>query len=276
MIRKISGLFLTAFLFSAYGPVLAAKTTYIHTDRKFHFIKRVELKEKELKKRGEAGHPHTFTELQLRNMLADLQVSQKMVLSKEVETQEIFNSANLDFIIPHLVEAFKQAQPNEEVVFSFITRRSKTIFQDNRITLAECWVKDGFLHLRFRKLLAKIDLTNYDKLGDVATAINKSRGLRIDIDLKPGQEFGETTEEVLLGIGTAVEPSPAAAEKELPAAELQRPEAGKEPAVDTGRAESKQQAGVEERLKKLKGLKDQGLIGKKDYEAKRKEILKDL
>lgn len=242
------------------GPAFATKTTYITTDRKFNFVKRVELKEKELKKRGTADQPHTFVPMELKNMLSGVAVSHQLVLSKEADSEEVFDSVGLDFLVPNLVEAFKQAGPNEEIIFSFIARKSKTLFQDNRLTLASTWVKDGFLHLAFRKLLAKIDTTNYDKLGDVSTAMNRAKGIRIALELKPGQEFGKSTDELMVKIGgTAL-----MMKKE----ETTKKEAKPVPVLVN--------SDVEARLKKLQELKDQNLISKKEFEGKKKEILKDL
>lgn len=234
----------------------AAKTTYIYTDRKFHFVKRVELKKKELKERGEANHPYGFDELQLKNMLGDLHFSHKLILKEEVETKEVFNKLALDFLVPHLVEAFKNTMPQEEVVFSLITASRALVFQENRLTLAEAWIKDNFLHIRFRKLMAKIDLTKYDKFADVSKAINRARGLHIDLELKPGQEYGDSTEEVLLS--------------------LTKTQAVGKPGVSSTVAEPALSSGIETRLKELENLKEKSLITEEEYEAKRKEILSDL
>lgn len=280
MIRKISEIFFLTFLLLVPGPwplapspALAAKTTYIYTNRRFHFVKRVELDKKELKKRGEAGQPYSFTELQLRNLLADVQISEKLLFKKEVESQEVFNQSVLDFLVPHLVEAFKQAQPNEEIVFSFVATKAKSIAQDNRLTLGKAWVKDGFLHVYFRKLSAKIDTTNYDKLGDVSKAINRAKGLKIALQLKEGQEFGETTDEVLLSLAPKKDNEQRTMDKGPTVKKDQgQGTRDKGPTAKTEEAEST----IETRLKKLKELKEKGLITEEEYEAKRKEILKEL
>lgn len=267
------------------GPAFAyaAKTTYVYTDRKFHFVKRVELKKKELKDREEANHPYRFDELQLRNILANVHFSQKLILKKEVDAKEVFNKAALDFLVPHLVKAFEEAKPNEQVVFSFITGSAKLVFLENRLTLAEAWVKDNYLHIQFRKLMAKIDTTVYDKFADVSKAINRARGLRIDLELKPGQEFGDSVDEVLLPLTatptvlTSAEPQAATPKAAAPQAEkvdavVKQPE----PALKPEPVVAKPTSEVENRLRQLEHLKEQGLITEKEYEAKRKEILSNL
>lgn len=276
MVRKIPSIFGLAVLFLVlcpwslvHGPAFAAKTTYVYTDRKFHFVKRVELKKKELKDREEANHPYRFDELQLRNILAGVHFSQKLILKKEVDAKEVFNKAALDFLVPHLVKAFEEAKPNEQVVFSFITGSAKLVFLENRLTLAEAWVKDNYLHIQFRKLMAKIDTTVYDKFADVSKAINRARGLRIDLELKPGQEFGDSIDEVLLPLIAATLAVPQAEKTEAVVKK-------EEPVLQTEPVMTQPPSEVETRLRQLENLKKQGLITKEEYEAKRKEILTDL
>lgn len=273
MNRKIFWLML---LFMGLGPAFAyaAKTTYVYTDRKFHFVKRVELKKKELKDREEANHPYRFDELQLRNILADVHFSQKLILKKEVDAKEVFNKAALDFLVPHLVKAFEEAKPNEQVVFSFITGSAKLVFLENRLTLAEAWVKDNYLHIQFRKLMAKIDTTVYDKFADVSKAINRARGLRIDLELKPGQEFGDSVDEVLLPLtaATLAVPQTAQPQEEKTEAVVKK----EEPVLQTEPVTTQPTSEVETRLRQLENLKKQGLVTKEEYEAKRKEILSNL
>ena len=263
MYAKILSWSLAAVLFLLPPLAWAAKTTYIYTDRKYHFIKRVELKKKELKERGEANHPHTFDPLTLRDLLSGIEVSKQLILSKKVEEREVFDKHSLDFLVPHLVEAFKQAGPAEQIVFSFILQKPSVVFHDTRLTLAEAWVKDGFLHLYFRKLMAKIDLTKNDKFADVSRAINRARGLRVALELKEGQQFGESTDEILMPLvglpkTVAASPEPRPAPKPKATAEQKPPSA------------------IETRLQELEDLKKKGLITKKEYEAKREQILSEL
>lgn len=271
MKEKLLAIFLAAALLAAPALALAAKTTYIYTDRKYHFIKRVELKKKELKERGEADHPQTLDSLALGELLGSIQISRELVLSKKVEEREVFDKQSLNFLVPHLIEAFKQAQPGEQIVFSFIWRKPSVLFQDTRLTLAEAWVKEGFLHIQFRKLMAKIDLTKNDKFADVSRAINRARGLRVSLELKEGQQFGESTDEILLPLAGLPKPE-VQEEKEVTAA---APEAKPAPKPKAA-AEQKPPGEVETRLRELEDLKKKGLITRKEYEAKRREILSGL
>lgn len=253
----------------------AAKTTYIFTDRKYHFVKRVELDKKELKERGEAAHPQKLEEGLLHQLLSSVHFNRKLLLKKEVEAKEVFNTQALGFLIPHLTKALAEAKPNEQIVFSYITYDAKALFRDNRITLAEAWVQDPFLHIYFRKLMAKIDTTKYDKFSDVSRAINRAKGLRVSLELNEGQEFGDSTDEILLPLAGLPKAAPEKMAEEKAAAVTPPPEAAPPPVAE--QEESPEVvSGTEQRLRELEELKKKGLVSKKEYEAKRKEILGDL
>ncbi|OGQ04427.1 MAG: hypothetical protein A2W61_07020 [Deltaproteobacteria bacterium RIFCSPLOWO2_01_44_7] len=264
-----------AFLLAlTLSPVLAeaAKTTYVYTDRRFHFVKRVEMDKEELKER-QVNHPYTFTDLQLRDMLAGVKFSRQLVFKKEVQEDAVFNQANLDFLVPHLVQAFKESQPNEEIVFAFITHRSKFVVRDDQLTIVRSWVEGNQLHMEFRKLMAKVDVTNYDKLGDVNQAMNRAQGLRVALELTPGQQYGRSTDEVLLTIPSA---SAVASALEKPKEEKAKEEK-KTAKVEKRTTVSEPVSGsAADRLKQLDQLKKQGLISKEEYQQKRQEILNQL
>lgn len=252
-------------------PVLAraTKTTYVVTDRKFNFVKRVELKKKELKKRGEVSHPCTFNEFQLSQMLAPIRLNKKLVLSKKTEEMDVFEKSNLDWLVPPIVQAFKDARPNEEVIFSFVTHSPKFLIRDDRLTIVRSWVAGGELHLVFRKLMAKLP-NSYDKLSDVTEAMNRAQGLRVSLELQQGQQYGKTTDELVLAIPHT---------ERLAAAETKTAAAPVTPAVSEPKkiqAAAPVEDSVAQRLKELQDLKDEGLITQKDYEKKKKDILRDL
>lgn len=258
-------------------PVLAraTKTTYLVTDRKFNFVKRVELKKKELKKRGEVSHPCTFNEFQLSQMLAPIRLNKKLVLSKKTEEMDVFEKSNLDWLVPPIVQAFKDAKPNEEVIFSFVTHSPKFLIRDDRLTIVRSWVTGGELHLVFRKLMAKLP-NSYDKLSDVTEAMNRAQGLRVSLELQQGQQYGKTTDELVLAIprteklaAAEIKPAPLSAVPAQSAPALQPVAAAPQKTVPD-------EGSVAERLKELQRLKDEGLITQKDYEKKKKDILRDL
>ena len=271
-------------LISFLMPVLAeaSKTTYIYTDRRFNFVKRVELSEDELKgvKRNQ---PFNFSDLQMRDMLAGVKLSKQLILDKQTKEQTVFDQAALDFLVPYLTKAFKEAEPNEEVVFSVLSQTGQILMHDNRLTIASVWVEGDGLHLKFRKLMAKIMITS-EKMGDVSQAINRAQGLRVSLEAGPGQEFGNSTEELIVKIPDANATAVVAASVKEGTMDQglgtrdhglgtmdQKPKTAK--TVDAVAIPS---SSVEERLKKLENLKKQGLVNDEEYKQKRQEILQQL
>lgn len=261
------------------GPavVQARKTTYVFSDRRFTNVKRIELKKKELKEREEVNHPYTFTELQLRNMLAPIKMSRKFLLKKGEEEEYVFNKLVLDLILPHLVKGFSELQPNEEMMFSYVVHNPKFLIRDDRLNVIHAWVAGDKLNLRFRKLMAKLP-NDYDKLSDISEAMNRARGVRVSLELIEGQEYGESTDHVLIRI-----PSPenaALAELKGPAQTTEALPLAEHPKTVTKAAtpipSPEEVSDTEARLQELKNLKDKNLISDQEYKAQKKEVLKDL
>lgn len=186
-----------ALFLAAPAIVQAKKTTYVFTDRKFNSVKREELKKKEWKKRGELNHPFEIDPSLLRKHLAGIHVSRKILLSEKVTESEVFNAESLDRMLPHILRAFREATPKEGVTISFLREEKKSLVRDDRLTILDAWISGEKLHLKFHKLMAKIP-NNYDRVGDVHQSINRAQGLRVSLDLQPGQEYGAGTDELVI------------------------------------------------------------------------------
>lgn len=177
--------------------VQARKTTYVFTDRKFNTVKREELKKKELQKRGELNHPFEIDPSLLRKNLAGIRVSRKILLSEKVTESEVFNAESLDRMLPHILQAFREATLKEGVSVSFLREEKKSLVRDDRLTILDAWISGENLHLKFHKLMAKIP-NNYDRIGDVHQAINRAQGLRVSLELQPGHAYGAGTDELVI------------------------------------------------------------------------------
>ncbi|MDP2600188.1 MAG: SHOCT domain-containing protein [Deltaproteobacteria bacterium] len=279
MIRKCRILLVALILLMSPALAQAAKTTYVHTDRKFNYVKRVEKNEKHIKEKG-ITHPYTFSDLQIREMLSNVKLNRKAIFKKESEEEEVFDSRALDYLVPYLVQAFKEANPNEEIVFSVLSRKSTFLVRDDRMTIVGAWVSGGMLHLDFHKLMAKIS-PNYDKMSDVSEAINRAQGLRVALDVGPGQQFGKNTDEMLLTIPDAnalVQVATEKTEDRGQKTEDQKQSDKKETEVTATavKPEPVLDPSIEGRLRRLENLRKKGLINKDEYEGKRKEILEQL
>lgn len=288
----------------AAADVSAAKTTYIATNHRFNFVKLKEVSARVAEERL-MTHPTTVNELGLRAALASVRLSRSFIIKKEIEDQQVFDEPAINFLVPAMVKAFAEAKPIEEVVISYLSKYPLVIIRNDRLNIATAWIHENELHLKFSKLYALVTL-DVDKRGSEAKAANNSRGLRINLEIGPGQRMAiNDPEELILDINYNYAEKP----KEAPVpddytmagekiekapddkADVKKGKKskGKEKAVEKAEASNSAEAvaakeeateltvdSVESRLQKLEDLKSKGLITKKEYEAKRKEILDSL
>lgn len=253
--KKCLALFALAVLFL---PELswAGKTTYIVTNHRLNYVRLKEVKGRVAEERV-MSHPVSLDEGGLRSALASLHLSRSYVISKEVDTQQIFDDRALNFLAPALVKAFSQANSMEEVNFSYLSKNPLFIIRNDRLTMATAWVHDRELHVKFDKLYAPI-FGDIDKRGTEDKIAAKSRGLRVKLELGEGQKYGiKDPEEIVL--------------------DLNYNYAQKQDAAASGAAADETTPQTpKERLTQLKKLKDDGFITKEEYEKKREEIIKGL
>ena len=288
--KKIIFLVLVCFLFAA--SAWAAKTTYVATNHRFNYVKIKEVSGKIAEAR-QMTHPATVDEQGLREALASIKLSRSYLIKKEVDTQQVFEESDINFLAPNLVKAFAQATALEEVVFSYLSKNPIFILRNDRINIAKAWIHDNELHVKFEKLYAKI-IGDVDKRGNEAKAISKAQGLRINLELGEGQKYGiDDHEEIVLDMHRSYAKPPEPEKKQTEATTMagekipfEQQEAKATSPSDKKLKNAKKSADtapppppaptVEERLKKLEELKKSGLINKKEFEEKKKEILKEL
>ena len=177
----------------------AAKTTYIVNNRRFNYVKLKEVKGSVAETRG-MTHPVTLNEKGLRAALESIKLSRTYIIKKEADTQEVFSEYAIEFLVPAMVQAFKQATPMEEVVISYLNKNPIFILRNDRINIAVCWVQGNMLHVKFKKLFAKVT-GDVDKRGNERKAVARARGLRVNLDLQPGQMLAvNDTDEVILDL----------------------------------------------------------------------------
>jgi len=279
------------------GPQIsnAAKTTYIATNHRFNYIKLKEVKNQVAAERN-MTHPVQVNEQGLREALRSVKLARSYLIKKEVDTQNVFDDASIDFLAPNLAKAFSQANSREEVVFSYLMKNPLFILRNDRLNLGQMWISGDELHISFDKLYAKVT-GDTDKRGNEARAIARSRGLRIKLELGPGQQMSfNDPDEVILNLHYNYAETPEQA-KPLPTST--KTMAGETVAVPgmgdvkaggsapstgatmasnstTGAGAATGANSVKERLEALETLKKEGMITNKEYTEKRKEILNDL
>ncbi len=247
-----------------------AKTTYVYTNYKLDWVK-IEDARANLTGGVELSQPVEIPADKMTSIIRNLKLARSFILKKEVETQEIFSSDAAAFLGPKIASAFSKAQPNEQVVVSYLSRDARFSLKTDRITIMTMWVVGDELHIYFNKLLAKM-VGDFDKKGNYQKIIGKAKGLRVQLELAEGQSYGSSTEELVVKLSGVVSNVAAA-----PAVEK------KEEAKKTDDAAKTQPEQVrpspmtpKERLQELDDLKANNLVSEKEYKAKRKEILKDL
>lgn len=274
----------------------AAKTTYIATNHRFNYVKLKEVKGIVAEERM-MTHPVKIDEQGLRAALASIKLARSFLVKKEVDTQEVFDEQAINFLAPAMVRAFAEASPGEEVLISYLSKNPLIILRNDHLNIAQAWVSGNELHIKFNKLYAKVT-GDIDKRGNESKAAAKARGLRVKLDLGTGQKMAlKDPEEIILdldynyvqapetkvvteGITMTGERVPLAGAPDVEAkAETKSKVKSKDAAAEGGTVSppsvSNEQS-AEERLERLDELKEKGLISKKEYKEKRKEILNDL
>lgn len=140
-------------------------------------------------------HPFTFKPDQIRSILRSIHFNKKILIAEDLGDRQLFEERHIEFLTPHLVEAFKQATPGEVVAVSFFTQSAKFGLGNDRLTIFRAFVKEDGLHLKFSKIYAKM-------LGDRTTkgahrAVQEAKGLRVSLETQPGQtRIGWDPEEI--------------------------------------------------------------------------------
>jgi hypothetical protein len=276
--KKIVIFLLVASLFPT--AAIARKSTYVVTNHRLNYVEIMEVKPKEAEQR-QMTHPKDIDEGQMRAILKSIKLSRGQLLSKEIDTQDAFNESSINYLAPALVKAFREARPIDEVIISYLIKDPVFIIRNDRVNIANAWVHENELHLKFQKLYAKVT-GDIDKKGDFGEAVSRARGLKIEFDLQPGQTIGDTgTDELVIDInhnfGTDIATVAAVPEPE----KKEGKKKGKEKVVQQEAqpqpvATQAQPSNVQGRLEQLEDLRKKNLITEKEYKEKKKEILKDL
>lgn len=299
MKRILFGILAICFLVTT---AYAAKTTYVATNKRFNYVKLKQVRGSVTEERA-MTHPKKLNVEGLKAALASIKLSRNYIIKKEVDSQQVFDDRSLEFLAPNMVKAFEDATPMEEVVISYLSKDPIFILRNDRLNIADCWIHGEELHVDFKKLFAKVT-GDVDKRGNERRAASRAKGLRVKLELGPGQKMAMSNpDEVVLdlnynyvkapelkkaptkGVTMSGEEVPMAgvaadastsdeAEAQQMAAEGKAKAEIK--AVEDATAGSSAASSAKARLKQLDELKKEGLINSKEYSEKRKKILDSL
>ncbi len=287
--KKIFIISFLTVLFSS-GPVFARTKIWQQPNNPANYVGLENLKEAEAEDIV-PNHPYTFDPKKLADMFLSVRYNKALLFRKDIVDQQVF--FDLDTLekkfIPHIVEAFEQVGPNQVVSISMVQKDPFFIVRNDRLNIVRAFVAQDGLHLRFIKTNAKLigDYQSHTQFG--AQRVDESKGLKTVLEPQEGQVLSFTTpNEIILDMNydfaTQLDKK-AAEEEEREKEEKKRnkrstqkskfPESTPAVAPKPAPAPATTKTTIE-RLKELKQLKDQGLISPQEYEAKKKEILKDI
>ncbi len=218
-------------------------------------------------------HPLRLSREDWRNLLGGIYVQKRykgflFFPTQKGPVEPAFLPEEIDYLSMALSLAFDQAQPGEWVVFG-LSRPSAPELTE--VTTGACFVKDGQLHVRF---------ANYR----YAVSMQTLRGLlwehplhahEIVYELVPGAHqavitepegpalFGAKPVEVRIAYQAALAGPP-------PVQPVLEPRHPHQPHVPSGSAT------IEERLRTLKRLREEGLLSEDEYRTKRQQVLEQF
>lgn len=248
------------------GPALASSDFIYKSPNKLDFVKLDKASKSE--KQGGIKHPYNFEFEQIRAILRSIHFNKKVVIMKDLKNQQLFDESNVEFLAGYLTEAFQKATPEQVVEVSYFTKDTKVVIQDDRLSIFRAFIKDDGLHVKFTKLYAKL-------LGDRTTqganrASSEARGLRVGLELQPGQNrIGWDPEELVFDLDFFRNGGVSKPEK------LEKTKSTKSEADPTVEVQKKAKS-IRERLKELEQMKKDEMITDKEYQTKRKALLEEL
>lgn len=215
------------------------------------------------------AHPVTFSPDDLRVILKSIHVQKEnpmfLLFSSKGPVEQVFRDDEIEYLSTILNRVFAEAQPEEQVIFAL----SRPLTPDiTEITAGAWFVREQSLHLV---------LAYYRFAATMATVHERIWQDPLHPDSAPSYDFvpgkfqtamGETMANSQLLAPTL--PSLSISYKELLLKGLPS-----EPVEDTPRA-AQSELSIEERLRQLKRLKEQGLVTEEEYSAKKKQLLEGL
>ncbi len=257
------------------------------------------------------NHPYTFDPKKLTDMFLSLRYNKSVLFLKDVEDQSIFFDVKLleNKFIPHIVEAFQKATPNQVVSISIVQKDPYFIVRNDRLNIIRAYVAQDGLHLKFVKTDAKL-MGDYQAHTTGTKMIDRAQGMKVTFEPQPGQMLSfDDPREIILDLNydfaslvdkkaeedkareeeskkrKRSDKTPESRSTPAPSTSVTTPGKTTTPATPASSTPSPSSpqpkpAGAgkssAERLKELKVLKDEGLITPKEYEEKKSEILKGL
>ncbi|MDO8644347.1 MAG: hypothetical protein Q7S00_05190 [bacterium] len=252
-VRKLLFFFLLLPLTLSAATFYRGRVDYVRTEKAPKEVRQLKL-----------NHPHLFDEDKLRSILSAIRFNKKILVMKDIENRRVFDDRAVEFLLPYLMQAFSQVGEKELVRFAFVNQDPKVIIQNDQLIACKMFIEGTTLHMDFMKLYAKL-LGDYQRKG-AENLIWDSQEIGVSLEYIPGiQPSQNNPKEVLIDMTHDFTKEPAAVEASQP-----------EIRVQTKIIQKEAPKSVKERLKELEQVKKEELITEKEYQKKRKDLLKEL
>jgi hypothetical protein len=230
-------------------------------------------------------HPAQLGVEAITNALGALQVR---LVDPDTGTEShrpVFTPDELGNLTPHVASGLAKAGPRQDVTFSTIDGRPLAaggLIRKPGVNAGRVFYNDGGLNVIFGELQSNYRKKNvYGQRSEDFTprrqgSRSKATKQKLILAARPGLEFHSTNDGDIRNDWVVIDT--AVAGSEVLAAPEPVPDAATAPAAATESAPKTRtsEADLEQRLQKLKELKDKGLISEEAYRAKMQELLSEL
>lgn len=238
---------------------------YYYDNHRFNYVK--------LEKFKDVGsrnitQPTVVTEPEISTILKTIEIKKGSAFSKKEKVKNIFDDYSVAKLTPHIVQAFADATPEQRIGFAFMVKDPHFIVRNDRLNSGWMWSEDGKIHILFDKIWVKVQGDTDKKGYQAQRQLEKARGLRTSLEVTPGMEYGNSTQELVVDRNIYAKITEERIQKEKELAEK-----GVDADVEIKVVKDKT---AKARLKELETLHKERMISKEEYEQKRKEILGEL
>jgi hypothetical protein len=238
---------------------------YFLDDKRYNYVRLEDFKDRGTRN---INHPYEISEADVGTILGMVKIKKGSLFSKETKERDVFNSEAISQLAGPISRALKELTPDKKIGFSYLVKEPRLVIRDDRLSRGSMWVEDGRLHIKFSDLCIKLTGDIHKRGIYEIREANRGRGLYTQLDLLPGQSYGDSTKELVIDLASIGRVTEERLKKEREAKEKGAP--------TVVRIEPSGQASVKERLKELESLKKEHLITEEEYQKKRAELLNQL
>ncbi len=229
-------------------------------------------------------HPYNgISAAELEAMLLSIKINRKMVLKKELKTNEVFNTYEARRVASYVVDGLAKASSDQVINFAVIHKRPLFILRNDHISTGNIWMAADGLHIEFTKIFAQID-GDYESATHLNKALRRAKTMRVALEASEGQKLSynspmeiilEPNYNFIARVETMSAEDAAAEEAEMRGGKSTAGVTQKS-APATRSAPSSATSNSAERLRRLEDLKKQKLISDAEYQKLRQKILQEL